>query len=581
MQTDIWLNEEVAHFERCPLCNQSLKEGSTTCLSCGFSTSSPTGSSVWMDPAAYRLSSTQGQHLQTSQMIKGKTADNVPRTRNYPNPIASIPPRASTQSPLASPGSNMSSQKRLKNTTSNLNKPRRAECIDSQVRRTKTPVHFEALMKSTVLGNEASTVESSVTSPTSQISITEKPTQPEIKARGKETSRLTHIDEITTAPPSTDYHSEATFKSLVPVPSQFDVTAFHRPDRTIALPSKVEAVSWTAVQAAQSTHARLISSRGKRKKHQITISLNPIDRLRWWLLRPGHIEFILWLGGTLLLVVITCVLLFVTAFSFEWITPGLNKQVSSIPSESTLGQGSQSTVTSEPQMVLIRLDKGPILPGQSIELRGEGFSHDAHVRFLFDGTQQLFEQNGQFNSTQANAQGVFTVSVVLGSNLPWHPGPHIINAQDLITRMMATLHIDLSPAPLGQSVSNTPVSSYPPVQTPIPIAAGGQPTPVGQTPVPVTPTPQPVTPTPTVGTTPVVTPTAATSPTVGANSRVTTKADTTRGSGLGNALDNAGGYMYFGKQLTHLSPWVWLMIACYGLSMILLGLAGVLRRRQQ
>jgi len=59
------------------------------------------------------------------------------------------------------------------------------------------------------------------------------------------------------------------------------------------LPQEVDTISWTASQASGSPYARLISSRERRKRHYIGVSLNPIDRLRWWLLRPGHIEFIL------------------------------------------------------------------------------------------------------------------------------------------------------------------------------------------------------------------------------------------------------------------------------------------------
>jgi hypothetical protein len=412
-----------------------------------------------------------------------------------------------------------------------------------------------------------------------------------MKARSSITRRLPYIDEITTNPPLNEDSFIATSRSLVPAPSQSDVITFYRPDRTgkqIVPAPEVEADSWTAGESAQSAHARLISTRGRRKSHQMGFSLNPIDRLRWWLLRPGRIEFILWLGGTVLLVAVTCVLLFVTAFSFEWITPGVYNQTSAFSSGSTNGDGSQSTIIASSKLVLIRLDKGPILPGQSIELHGEGFSHSAHVRFLFDGNQQLFDQNGRA-STQANAQGVFTATVVLDTNLPWHPGPHTINAQDLLTRKMAALRIDLSPAPIGKGVSSTPVPSYPPnvtppVVTPIPTVGGTQPTPVGQTPIPTSPSPQPVTPTPTA-TIPVPTPTLPPSPTagttVGATPGITATPSTTSGSGLGNALDNTAGNTYIGKQLANINPWVWLMIACYGLSMILLGLAGVLHKRHQ
>jgi len=307
--------------------------------------------------------------------------------------------------------------------------------------------------------------------------------------------------------------------------------------------------------------------------------------MRWWLLGPGHIEFVLWLGGTILLVGVTCVLLLVTAFSFEWFTPRFINTASTNTSGTSTGSGQQSTGVATRKMVLIQISTGPILPGQSIGLRGQGFSPHGHVKFLFDGTQQLFDQNGQPASTQANAQGVFFMTIVLNSNLPWHPGPHFIDAQDLTTKRMAKLTIILAPNSIGKGVpstsstSSTPVPSYPPIVTPpaltpIPSVTGSQPTPVGQTPVPVTPTPHPVTPTPTptVRTTPTVTPTV--------DPTVTTTASTTVGSGLGNALDHTGD-SYLGKQWTHLSPWVWLMIACYCLSMVLLGLAGVLHKRHQ
>src|SRR6266487_1168981 len=103
------------------------------------------------------------------------------------------------------------------------------------------------------------------------------------------------------------------------------------------------------------------------------------------------------------------------------------------------GPRQQSTLVATRKMIVTRIDNGPLLPGQSIRLHGQGFSPHGHISFLFDGTEQLFDQNGNSNSTQANAQGVFSTTVVLNSNLPWHPGIHFINAQDLTTKRMAKL----------------------------------------------------------------------------------------------------------------------------------------------
>jgi hypothetical protein len=36
----------------------------------------------------------------------------------------------------------------------------------------------------------------------------------------------------------------------------------------------------------------------------------PLDTLRWWLLYPGRMEFMMWISGALLLLCVTCTLLF-------------------------------------------------------------------------------------------------------------------------------------------------------------------------------------------------------------------------------------------------------------------------------
>src|SRR6266702_3118160 len=107
MQTDIWLTEEISHPERCPLCSVPLKKGSTTCFSCGFSTHSPTSSSVWIDPAIYRypLSSSQRHPPQTIQQTGMRGPLSLSQPRRQPNPITPIPPRASAQPANAAHGS--------------------------------------------------------------------------------------------------------------------------------------------------------------------------------------------------------------------------------------------------------------------------------------------------------------------------------------------------------------------------------------------------------------------------------------------------------------------------------------------
>jgi hypothetical protein len=539
MQTDIWFTEETACPKQCPLCSEPFKSGSTTCFSCGFSTKSPTGTSVWIDPAVYGFlpSSAGRQPHQAPQQTSWKYKRELSQPRKYSNPTTPIPPRASAHAYNA----------------------RRSSIVKPDIQ-----------------------------------SISEAPTHPELYSRSKATRRLPRIDEVSTTPPASNDPLIKSSKALVPIHFQNDITLLDRPEETainIRPPRRNDAISWTAGEASLSSQAQLISSRSKRKHSHATITLTPIDHVRWWLLRPGHIEFVLWFGGTILLVVVTCVLLLVTAFSFEWITPGIIDTASTKTSGASAGSEQQATVIATSEMFFLRSGTGPIFPGQSISIHGQGFSPNGRISFLFDGTQQLFDLNGHSAFARANAQGVFATTIVLNSNLPWHSGPHFITAHDLTTNRTARLSIILAPNSMGKSTSSTPVPSYPPVVTapaltPIPTVTGGQPIPVGQTPVPITPTPRPGTPTatPTVGITPSVTPTVGTTPTVvpttGTTPGVATSAGTRVGSELGNALDHTEDSSP-GNQLMRLSPWVWLMISCYCLSMILLGLAGVLYKRHQ
>ena len=507
MQTDIWLTEEISHPERCPLCSVPLKKGSTTCFSCGFSTHSPTSSSVWIDPAIYRypLSSSQRHPPQTIQQTGMRGPLSLSQPRRQPNPITPIPPRASAQPANAAPGSIVR--------TNQGNIYKRNEQRDASSLQRDFSALSNTQRNPTVWEYESSNFQAASSLQTLSLMISEAPTQPEHTFRGKATRRLSRIDEIDTTPVLNEASALEDSRALVPMTSQFGMTTsggYGETTINVQPYDESNPSSWTAGEGSQSPYARLISSRSKHKKPHTTISLNSIDRVRWWLLRPGRIEFVLWLGGTILLVGVTCVLLLVTAFSFEWPTPGF------------IG----ATTT-----------------------------------------------NMSGNSTGSQQQA--TASATVGMN---------------VTR---TVTGSPSPGPIVKRVpTSTPMPSYSPVVTPttIPGGSGGQPTPVpvGQTPVPITPTPHPGTPTvtPTVGTTPTVTPTVGTTPTVTPTVGTTigltptTSPAATGNPILGNALDQTGDSP-LGKQLTHLSPWVWLMIACYSLSMVLLGFAGVLHKRRR
>ena len=498
MQTDTWLTEEAAYPEQCPLCSRPLKNGSTTCYACGFTMNPPEGSSVWIDPAVYEspLPSSEGEPSQDKQQIEGRYLGILPQPKRQRNPLTPIPARASAQSANAAPGSVVMPNrvgKGQKNSTAGKTKQRQGP-IHSGVE-SSTLVNTQRT--SPVWQHESPNFQAESSLPALSLLVSETPTQPEVEAGAKTTRRLPRVDEIDTVPPQPS-------RMLVPVTSQSNVVALSGPDRTSIDSQQTKGsdpVSWTAGAASQSSYAQLISARGKRKKSPHGISLNPLDRVRWWLLRPGRIEFVLWLGGTILLVSVTCALLLVTAFSFDWFAPK-SAGITSSSISGTATQARQATTT---------------------------------------------VSTAQHTGSQKSKQ---------------------------------------VPVPVSNGTQNTPVPTAPPGVTPTAtlINTGPQPTAVVKTPVAVTPTPGSTpTPTPTVGTTPTPTPTAGTTPTptptaaaAGATPGSTPPA--AGGSTLGSDLMQSG-IPPLDTRFRSINPLVWLVVACYTLSMMLLGLAGVLHKR--
>ncbi len=328
--------------------------------------------------------------------------------------------------------------------------------------------------------------------------------------------------------------------------------------------------SWTAGGAVASPYARRIAER-QRQTRRRTRKLNPLDNLRWWLLRPGRLEFILWLGGTILLVTITCVLLLVTALSFDWITPGA---VSLFPtngpaSDPTGANGITSLVTS-PGITLSLLDKNLIAAGQAIHVRGTGFSAHGQIVFTDEANRPFLGQNGQLTSVQCDAHGTFMTTL----RPSWNAGHHLLIAHDVATNHLAVLSIFLAPGSAGKVV--TPSVGI--TQTPSPGSSGSYPPPTSVTPTPrptqVLPTPTPHrTPTPTATVTPHPSPTGTPKGTPTTSPRTTFAQS--GNPGLENALNNGTD----SSPLTSLGPWAWLLLLCYSFAMLMLGVAGVMRAR--
>lgn len=418
----------------------------------------------------------------------------------------------------------------------------------------------------------------------------EAPTQPQPPVPHRATTRrLSNIDEIDTVPPR-----------AVAVPNidraSMRNPAHGREQRALVIasqsaPAETGSRSWTAGAASGSPSAQLIVRSGKHKRLQPVHPFHPLDRARWWLLRPGRIEFILWLGGTLLLIGVTCLLLLVSALSFQWFAPFT--PASPLASSANGGNAQQHSVLpggDNPSFALV--DATSILPGQSFQLNGHGFKPSLMIAFYFDGKYSLLNRYHQPAWVRTDARGTFLTTLWLGTESAWTSGEHIIAVRDASGTPLTAISIRLASGSTntGTIASSSPVSGATPgsINKGTATPSGPQGSPVGRPPVTATPTktpiasPTPATPTvtPTPKTSPTVTPTPKTSPTPvtsPAGGTPTAGVSPTANTGLGNALNDSGAPP--AARLASVSPLIWIMVACYLLSMFCLGTAGVMYKR--
>jgi hypothetical protein len=375
---------------------------------------------------------------------------------------------------------------------------------------------------------------------------------------------LPHIDEIDTLPEA----GSASSKALVPQQSA---------TREIA----VDGASWTAGPGSTSSlAASFIASHSPRRRRR-TRTFNPLDRTRWWLLRPGHMEFLLWSAGSMLLFGVTFLILLATVLSV--ILPDFrvsgNLPISTVNASAITPVG---TVVASTELHLTLTGKSSLTPGSEMHLQGAGFHPQSKIVFLLDDRLSLLDQRGQSASAQSDVAGRFTVNLWLGEGSGWSVGPHRVFAREAASGHQTTLAITIiavaaTTVPGYSGVQNTPVApSYP-----TPTAVPPTPTPVGPTATPVQPTPtsQPPASTPTSAAPP------STSPTRSTTVEPTGTSDPGHGqpagsSALGNSLNTADGGSLLAR-LAHLNPLIWLIGFCYFVSMFLLGMAGLLRRRRR
>ncbi len=361
-----------------------------------------------------------------------------------------------------------------------------------------------------------------------------------------------NIDEIDTVPEI----GKGTSKALQLVPSEKKLVP-------------VDAASWTvSPRSTTSLAARFIASRAperrRRERH-----FSPLDRTRWWLLRPGHIEFLLWLTGSILLFGITFLLLLSIVLSL--MLPGTQAR-GNFPTSTTAGVS--GTVAPAADLRLKLAGPATLASGAELRLQGQGFRPLSQITFWLDGRWSLLDQRGRPAKVRAAADGHFTATLWLGQGTNWSAGPHRILAREMDNGWQVAVSITITP---GSTTSES--NSAGPRNTPVPPA---QPTPARPTPTPtpIHPTPTPGQPTPTAGITPTASPSGTKTPGTPTGSPGAPDGKAMSSTGLGNNLSANDSASLF-SRLLHLNPLIWLIGICYLLSMLFMGMAGVLRRRRK
>src|SRR5579883_531426 len=570
MQTDAWLTE-TTHPDCCPLCSQPLPAGSNTCASCGFTAHEPARGSA--------------------ASVRGSAA-----SARQANPVTPIPARASALRSRGGPGGASAHSVSSPSRSTPFFAPSSAE--QAEGRRHESP-NYEAVSSLSSLS----------------LIISETPTAPPRTTMRlpRQTKRLEHIDEIDTVPQKPGTREIEADASNAPVPPgslslRFDdldlperalvrstatppasITDIDEIDtvpeagqdvsRALQLvsPEKkvvpVDAASWTvSPRSTTSLAARFIASRAPARRRSRR-RFSPLDRTRWWLLRPGHIEFLLWLSGSILLFGITFLLLLSIVLSV--MLPG-TQVGGNFPRPTSTASSGAATPAVTAGLRLQMAGPTTLASGAELRLQGQGFRPLSQITFWLDGHWPLLDQHGQPASVQADASGRFTVNLWLGRGANWSAGPHQILAREMDNGQQAAVSITITPA------STTPVANNPgPRSTPVPPV---QPTPARPTPTPTparpTPTPTPVQPTPTAGITPTASPSGTRTPGTPTGSPTSTGGKAVNSTSLGNDLNSNGGDSLLARLL-HLNPLIWFIGICYLLSMLLMGLAGVLRRRHR
>jgi hypothetical protein len=176
--------------------------------------------------------------------------------------------------------------------------------------------------------------------------ISEMPTSPSRSPQRslRQTRSLEHIDEIDTLPQRNEIPSRAL------IPARLEPPAL-----------TIDAASWRRTSSAvgYTGNSRFRNARVSRRSRRRSDNFHALDRLRWWLLYPGRMEFLGWLGSLILLFMIICFLLLVIILN--GLLPGRQSR-GNLPN-STVVSSARRTHSQTPLSITITAAPTPVVAG--------------------------------------------------------------------------------------------------------------------------------------------------------------------------------------------------------------------------
>lgn len=387
---------------------------------------------------------------------------------------------------------------------------------------------------------------------------------PSLSLIEQEAARVHPIDKLATQPPRISQQPDISEVSTLPPRPARRATptkhfrAFLSTIPTIPPPQKRPSISPPTPDKPLPQHA----------EHEPRF--NPLDSLRWWLVRPGRIESLCWIAGTILLFSITSLLFYVTLLSTGVLhtgpTPQAKNMVMLMPCATPLGQDTTGnnciSASASNGLQLIIFNDGPFMTGGGVHVQGQGFQPRGNVTLLHDNNQPC-----EPGTLQADPHGMFTINMLF--NEDWKPGDHHLVINDTVSKRSIVLTFTLLARP-------TPAPTIAPTATPSPTPLPYKPPLKQPTHPPIIPT-QPVQPTPTTLPRPTATPTEnspTSSPTPDASPTSTNNessvpgGDRTAISTISNVISGA----------TPHQDLYWLVLSGYAISLALLITALLLAR---